>query len=54
VTLMTDGVPNPDYIGAAGTAHARETRARAFAELPADALRLSRGEPTIPTVYRTL
>jgi nicotinate phosphoribosyltransferase len=54
VTLMTDGVPNKDYIGAAGTAHARETRAQAFAELPADALRLSRGEPTIPTVYRTL
>ena len=54
VTLMTDGEPNADYMGAAGTTLARETRARAFAELPADALRLSRGEPTIPTVYRTL
>jgi len=54
VTLMTEGEPNADYMGPAGTALARETRAQAFTELPADALRLSRGEPTIPTVYRTL
>ena len=52
VQLMTDGVADPAFTGAAGTASAREHRAAAIAELPADALRLSRGEPAIPTVYR--
>ncbi|MCY7325286.1 MAG: nicotinate phosphoribosyltransferase [Microbacteriaceae bacterium] len=51
VRLMTAGVPDDRYRGAAGTRIAREHRAAAVAELPADALRLSRGEPAIPTVY---
>lgn len=51
VDLVTDGVADSRYLGPAGTARAREHRAAAVAELPADALRLSRGEPAIPTVY---
>ena len=51
VPLMTDGVPNEAYRGAAGTVLAKEHRAMSVAELPLDALRLSRGEPAIPTVY---
>lgn len=52
VRLMTAGVPDARFLGADGTRLAREHRAAAFAELPAEALRLSRGEPAIPTVYR--
>jgi nicotinate phosphoribosyltransferase len=52
VTLMTDGVPEPRFLGAEGTALAREHRALAIAELPANAHRLSRGEPALPTTYR--
>jgi nicotinate phosphoribosyltransferase len=52
VTLMTDGVPEPRFLGAEGTALAREHRALAIAELPANAHRLSRGEPALPTIYR--
>jgi len=51
VRLMTAGVPDDRYRGVTGTILAREHRAAAVAELPADALRLSRGEPAIPTVY---
>ena len=51
VPLVTDGVADPRYLGAAGTELAREHRAAAVAELPADAFRLARGEPVIPTVY---
>jgi nicotinate phosphoribosyltransferase len=51
VPLVTEGVADPRYLGAAGTALAREHRAAAVAELPADAFRLARGEPVIPTVY---
>jgi nicotinate phosphoribosyltransferase len=35
----------------AGTVLARSHRADAVAELPEDALRLSKGEPAIPTNY---
>lgn len=52
VPLMTDGVADARYVGPEGTRLARETRAASIAELPADALRLSRGEPAIPTLYR--
>ncbi len=52
VALMTAGVADAAWTGAAGTLAAREHRAAAVAELPADALRLSRGEPAIPTRYR--
>ena len=51
VPLMTDGVPNDAYRGAAGTVLARDHRELSIAELPLDARRLSRGEPGIPTVY---
>ncbi len=51
VRLMTAGVPDDRYRGTTGTILAREHRAAAVAELPADALRLSRGEPAIPTIY---
>jgi len=52
VRLMTAGIADGRFLGADGTRLAREHRAAAVAELPADALRLSRGEPAIPTVYR--
>jgi len=52
VPLVTDGVADPQWLGAAGTSAAREHRASAVAELPEDALRLGRGEPAIPTVYK--
>jgi len=52
VPLITDGVADPQWLGPEGTASARAHRAAAVAELPLEALRLSRGEPAIPTVYR--
>ncbi len=51
ISLMTDGEPDARYMGAVGTALAREHRAAAVAELPKDAFRLARGEPAIPTIY---
>jgi nicotinate phosphoribosyltransferase len=53
VPLMTDGGADEQYLGTAGTLRAREHRAAAVAELPVDALRLSRGEAAIPTHYVT-
>jgi nicotinate phosphoribosyltransferase len=50
--LVTNGATDATYLGAAGTALAREHHVAALAELTDDAFRLSRGEPTIPTVYR--
>lgn len=52
VELMTGGQPNEIYLGASGTARARAHHELSFAELPLDALRLSRGEPVIPTLFR--
>jgi len=51
VPLVVDGIPEERYLGAAGTALAREHRAVAVAELPVDAFRLARGGPVIPTKY---
>lgn len=51
VPLMTKGEPDARYLGAAGTALAREHCAAALAELPTDAFRLARGEPVLPTIY---
>ncbi len=50
VPLMRDGEPDARWLGPAGVAAAREHRAAAVAELPAAALRLSRGEPALPTL----
>jgi nicotinate phosphoribosyltransferase len=50
-TLMTDGEATPEALGPDGVERARAHHAAAIAELPADALRLSRGEPAIPTRY---
>lgn len=52
VDLVTGGTVHDEHRGIEGTRRAREHRAAAVAELSADALRLSRGEPAIPTVYR--
>nr|WP_224760635.1 nicotinate phosphoribosyltransferase [Salinibacterium sp. ZJ450] len=52
VPLITDGVADERYRGQPGTTLAREHRAAAVAELPAEALRLSRGEPVLDTVFR--
>lgn len=51
VPLIVDGVVESQYLGAVGTRLAREHRAAAVAELPAEAFRLSRGEPVLPTIY---
>ncbi len=51
VPLVSNGVVDETYLGPEGTVRAREHRAAAVAELPEDALRLSRGEPAIPTTY---
>ena len=50
VPLMRDGEPDARWLGPAGVHAAREHRAAAVAELPATALRLSRGEPALPTL----
>jgi nicotinate phosphoribosyltransferase len=51
VPLAAGGEVEEKYLGPEGVALAREHRAAAIAELPADALRLSKGEPAIPTQY---
>ena len=51
VPLIVDGTPDERFLGAAGTTLAREHHAAAIAELPAEAFRLGRGDPVIPTRY---
>lgn len=51
-TLVIAGAADQRFTGAAGTALARDHHGVAIGELPDDGLRLSRGEPVIPTVYR--
>jgi nicotinate phosphoribosyltransferase len=51
VPLVTAGAIAEEHLGAGGTLAAREHHAAAVAELPDDALRLSKGEPAIPTHY---
>ncbi|MDQ1547320.1 MAG: nicotinate phosphoribosyltransferase [Actinomycetota bacterium] len=53
VPLVAGGTVDEAYLGPDGTALARSHRADAVAELPEDALRLSKGEPAIPTNYLT-
>jgi nicotinate phosphoribosyltransferase len=52
VELVRGGEIDSRHTGAAGVAAARARHAAAIAELPAQALSLSRGEPAIPTRYR--
>jgi len=51
VPLITVGEAASEVLGAEGVRRARSHHAAAIAELSADALRLSRGEPAIPTRY---
>jgi nicotinate phosphoribosyltransferase len=51
VPLVTDGVIDERYLGAAGTMRARAHHASVMQELPIEAFRLGRGEPVIPTLY---
>ncbi len=51
VPLVVDGAIDERHLGTAGTLAAREHHLAAIAELPDDALRLSKGEPAIPTHY---
>ena len=51
-TLISGGIVDARFVGASGTALAREHHSAAISELPDDAFRLSRGEPAIPTLYR--
>lgn len=50
VPLVVDGIPWAEYLGAEGARAARAHHAHVIAELPADAKRLSGGDPAIPTV----
>ncbi len=50
VALMTDGEADARWLGPASVAAAREHCAAAVGELPVAALRLSRGEPALPTL----
>ena len=51
VDLVRGGSLEPTFTGAAGVADARARHAAAIAELPPQALSLSRGEPAIPPRY---
>lgn len=50
VPLVVDGRPDPAFVGVEGTRAARAHHARVVAELPPEAMRLSGGDPAIPTV----
>ena len=51
-TLLWDGnLPIETHLGKSGVETAREHHREAISELPATALRLSKGEPAIPTLF---
>jgi nicotinate phosphoribosyltransferase len=50
VDLIVDGIADQRFVGIEGTKNAREHHAKAIAALPAQALRLTRGEPGIATI----
>ncbi|GAA3590662.1 nicotinate phosphoribosyltransferase [Klugiella xanthotipulae] len=52
VPLLVQGEIDEQFRGAAGVQRAREQHASSVAELPAEAMRLTRGDPVLPTVYR--
>jgi nicotinate phosphoribosyltransferase len=51
VAMIVNGQLETEYLGATGAAKAREHHKVAMSELPAGALRLSRGEPAIPVEF---
>lgn len=51
VPLITDGEIHPEHLGPDGVVRARAHRESAVSELPADAFRLGRGDPALPTVF---
>ncbi|MGN6742691.1 MAG: nicotinate phosphoribosyltransferase [Amnibacterium sp.] len=51
VPLLVDGRPTAEYLGAAGVRAAREHHAAVVRELPREGMRLSGGDPAIPTVF---
>jgi nicotinate phosphoribosyltransferase len=51
VQLVTDGVPDSKYLGSKGVELARLHHAKVKSELPASALRLTKGEPAIQTLF---
>jgi len=51
VPLITDGIVDVAHTGPAGTLAARAHHTAAIAELPAEAMRLGRGDPALPTRY---
>ena len=50
VPLMSGGQADHGFIGVAGVRAARDHHASAMRELPSEAMRLSGGDPAIPTV----
>ena len=50
-TVLWEAGPVPEHIGKAGVRAAREHHAQVIGELSPTALRLSKGEPAIPTVF---
>jgi nicotinate phosphoribosyltransferase len=48
--FAAEGIIDGRYVGPEGTLRAREHHMRAIAELPAEAFRLSRGEPALPSL----
>jgi hypothetical protein len=51
IPLVSDGVPNSAFQGSAGVELARKHHAKSKADLPASALRLTKGEPAIQTLF---
>jgi nicotinate phosphoribosyltransferase len=51
VPMISNGEVSTEYLGAKGALLAREHHRSAISELPAGALRLSRGEPAIPVEF---
>jgi nicotinate phosphoribosyltransferase len=51
VQLVSDGKPNSAFQGSAGVDLARKHHAKSKADLPASALRLTKGEPAIQTLF---
>jgi nicotinate phosphoribosyltransferase len=49
--VLFDGTPEQQYLGKAGVRLARAHHQKARSELLPNALRLSKGEPAIPTIY---